>query len=237
MRAIYGTPRMRRRDMAAGLEYLHQREPTVIHRDLKPDNVLLTDSNPDVAVAKITDFGLSKTYSRRSIMEQRQKQAESLQLLQQVGSSFGSREVPHASPLLVGSQMRSVPLAVSLGAAGTRSSCPTLRLFLAFPVLMPSVPSTTQSLFGDTHNPAFATPGTGGTNQAGGWPKSTQPASNNEKESSLGDTSRHAPPRKPKRSAAPSVVRSSGAPITRTRPPLRHRLAGPRRTDPHMPRT
>lgn len=64
------------RDVASGLDYLHQREPTVIHRDMKPDNVLLTDMDPSAAHAKITDFGLSKTYRRRSMAEDRARKAE-----------------------------------------------------------------------------------------------------------------------------------------------------------------
>ena len=42
-----------RRDIARGLAYLH---PTVVHRDLKPGNVLLTEQG----AAKIADFGLSR---------------------------------------------------------------------------------------------------------------------------------------------------------------------------------
>ncbi|KAJ9520657.1 hypothetical protein QJQ45_007455 [Haematococcus lacustris] len=44
--------------VAAGLAYLHSRHPQIIHRDLKLENILLTDSDPQVAAAKISDFGL-----------------------------------------------------------------------------------------------------------------------------------------------------------------------------------
>ena len=43
-------------DVAAGLLYLHDRQPVVIHRDLTAKNVLLTSS----LVAKITDMGNSR---------------------------------------------------------------------------------------------------------------------------------------------------------------------------------
>eukprot|EP00798_Chlamydomonas_sp_ICE-L_P004213 gene4213-14326_t len=45
--------------MARGLDYLHRSQPKVIHRDLKLENILLTDKDLSKARAKIADFGLS----------------------------------------------------------------------------------------------------------------------------------------------------------------------------------
>lgn len=58
--------------VAQGLEYLHGHSVTVIHRDLKPDNILLTeDKLTGELVVKIADFGLSAVVSRhnRSLSE------------------------------------------------------------------------------------------------------------------------------------------------------------------------
>ena len=50
------------RDILQGIVYIHNRKPySLIHRDIKPTNILLTNSK----VAKITDFGISKFYNKK----------------------------------------------------------------------------------------------------------------------------------------------------------------------------
>ena len=43
-------------DVARGLEYLHQRKPSFIHRNCKSSNILITSKG----IAKIADFGLAE---------------------------------------------------------------------------------------------------------------------------------------------------------------------------------
>ncbi|KAG2491092.1 hypothetical protein HYH03_010536 [Edaphochlamys debaryana] len=44
-------------EVARGLSYLH---PTVVHRDVKPANVLISDPHGDRPVVKLSDFGLAR---------------------------------------------------------------------------------------------------------------------------------------------------------------------------------
>ena len=52
-------------DIASGLEYLHKHKPSIIHRDCKSSNILITRHGR----AKIADFGLAKVkQSTRSMV-------------------------------------------------------------------------------------------------------------------------------------------------------------------------
>lgn len=51
--------------IAQALNYLHNNDPPVIHRDLTPSNVLLSK---DLQIAKVADFGLSRVLNKEGNM-------------------------------------------------------------------------------------------------------------------------------------------------------------------------
>ena len=54
------------RQTAEGLAYLHGMSPPIVHRDVKPANLLLRREGSDKFVAKLADFGLSKSTQRQN---------------------------------------------------------------------------------------------------------------------------------------------------------------------------
>ena len=55
-------------DILSALDFLHDRDPIIIHCDVKPANLILT---PCHTTLKLTDFGIAKTVSRdRRLLEQ-----------------------------------------------------------------------------------------------------------------------------------------------------------------------
>ena len=53
-------------DVAEGLKYLHQCTPPILHRDLKPQNVLVARDNDHYMNLKLADFGLAKEFPNQS---------------------------------------------------------------------------------------------------------------------------------------------------------------------------
>merc|ERR1712137_1468448 len=64
-------------DVLSALSYMHGRRPTLYHRDVKPENVLLQTSAPD-SPAKLVDLGLACIIERTSGLSTTRSAAGSL---------------------------------------------------------------------------------------------------------------------------------------------------------------
>lgn len=76
-------------DVAAGLAYLHQTEPPVIHQDIKPDNILIGDDDHYL----ITDFGIS-SHARETVRRLSPKGQSGGTLAYMAPERFSSRPRP-----------------------------------------------------------------------------------------------------------------------------------------------
>ena len=54
------------RHMSDALQYLHHQHPPVIHRDLKPDNIIGKKVASGLVVWKIADFGIARVLRRNA---------------------------------------------------------------------------------------------------------------------------------------------------------------------------
>ena len=57
------------RQMSDALKYLHRQHPPVIHRDLKPDNIISKKDASGYVCFKIADFGIARVLGKNAFGE------------------------------------------------------------------------------------------------------------------------------------------------------------------------
>ena len=80
-------------EVAEALCYLHMCTPSVVHRDVKPENVLMSSTKPEEARAKIADFGLHKRINKITL-KQRAKSTNLLESLTNDSGQSSSAQQP-----------------------------------------------------------------------------------------------------------------------------------------------
>lgn len=76
-------------DVAAGLAYLHAQNPPIVHRDIKPDNIMCSDDGRYL----ITDFGIS-TSIRKTMRNTKDESSDTLTIAYTAPECFSANPKP-----------------------------------------------------------------------------------------------------------------------------------------------
>lgn len=95
-------------DVASALAYLHDSKPMLIHRDLKPDNIMLTK---DKRTAKLIDFGLHSRVRRPEVMDTLPGGQLSMSCASEASSTDSERSMERAGSFLKSEMLERMSIA------------------------------------------------------------------------------------------------------------------------------